>query len=90
MKLDENQKPHQAYTFTCELSEGLAFKYLITCHLNQAHRQYVDSDVLALKFFASSYSPSFAFTIMHLLQVKVKTENMHLDSVLTQVKTHHL
>ncbi len=66
------KKPHQAYTFGCELSEGLAFKYLITCHLNQAHRQYVDSGVLADKFFASSYSPSVASLIIHLFQIKIK------------------
>ncbi|BAY04878.1 hypothetical protein NIES19_41450 [Anabaena cylindrica PCC 7122] len=34
-------------TVCCELSEGLAFKYFIIRHPNQAHRQYVDSDVLA-------------------------------------------
>jgi hypothetical protein len=46
----------EAHTlFLCELSEGLAFKYFFIRHLNQAHRQYVDSDALA---FASSYSPS--------------------------------
>ncbi len=33
------------------------FLVSFACHLNQAHRQYVDSDGLA-SFFASSYSPS--------------------------------
>ncbi|RCJ24537.1 hypothetical protein A6S26_18520 [Nostoc sp. ATCC 43529] len=48
------KKPHQANTFRCELSEGLAFKYFIICHLNQAHRQYVDSDALADKFLPAA------------------------------------
>lgn len=38
----------EAHTLVwCELSEGLAFKYFVIRHLNQAHRQYVDSNVLA-------------------------------------------
>ncbi len=45
---------------------------LIICHLNQAHRQYVDSDVLAVNFCASSYSPSIAIAIIRLFQVQVK------------------
>ncbi|MBD2678622.1 MULTISPECIES: hypothetical protein [Nostoc] len=70
------KKPHQAYTFRCELSEGLAFKYFITCHLNQAYRQYVDSDALADKFFASSYSPSVVSAIIPIFQVQVKTTDI--------------
>jgi hypothetical protein len=49
----------EAHTlFSCELSEGLAFKYFIICHLNQVHHQYVDPDVLV---FASCYSPSYVY-----------------------------
>lgn len=63
------KRPHQVYTFRCELSEGLAFKYLITCHLNQAHRQYVDSDVLAFKFFCQQLLPFYAPAIIHIFHV---------------------
>lgn len=45
----------EAHTIVCcELSEGLAFKYFIIRHPNQAHRQYVDSNVLA---FAPAATP---------------------------------
>ncbi|WP_214440010.1 hypothetical protein, partial [Atlanticothrix silvestris] len=39
---------HQAtHFFSCELSEGLACKFLIIYHLNQAFGQYVDLGELA-------------------------------------------
>ena len=45
----------EAHTLVlCELSEGLAFKYFVIRHLNQAHRQYVVSNVLA---FAPAATP---------------------------------
>jgi phosphoribulokinase len=54
----------EAHTIVCcELSEGLAFKYFIIRHLNQAHRQYVDSDVLAC-YVAPAATP-LLFAINH-------------------------
>jgi hypothetical protein len=51
VKLNESRETSLSFTlYLCELSEGLAFKYLNTCHLNQAHRQYVDSNALAFIF----------------------------------------
>jgi len=54
----------EAHTIVwCELSEGLAFKYFVIRHLNQAHRQYVDSNVLA---FVPAATP-LLFDINHTL-----------------------
>jgi hypothetical protein len=53
----------------CELSEGLAFKYFVICRLNQAHRQYVDSDALA---FCQQLLPFDLMCIIRWLWLGVK------------------
>ncbi len=48
----------------CELSEGLAFKYFIIRHLNQAYGQYVDSDALAFAPAATPLLFDINYTLM--------------------------
>jgi hypothetical protein len=54
-------------------------KFLFSCHLNQAYRQYVDSDGLA-NSLASSYSPSLLGNFTSILDetIVVKLPKLNL------------
>ena len=56
--MDTLKRPHQAHISVNSVKVSLANCKMLIHHLNQAHRQYVDSDDWALT--AQSYSPSMA------------------------------